>query len=333
MRKLTSLLITALVMGSFTFSRAHVSNAKPPVPGGLKNPYVTSLVMDSQKNLYAGTFGGVFRTPTLSSGSTAAWVDFNGGLQGIAPTLDVRALAVSENFIYAGTWGRGVFQSSFGNANWGPIGGISGTGELGDLHVQSLKLDSVGNLWATTPNGIFRRNLKTDSKWTNASKGLNNLNVKSLALDSQGYAYAATWGSGVFKSTGGSQWAPYNTGLNGSHVFHVTTDAPGTYIYASTQTGVYRIASSSKSWIPYNTGLTDLSVKAIAVDSMGNLFGATTGGVIRSGIPTSNWTIYHPEIMNPDVNTLFIDSLGNLYAGTSGSGVFKIPLASWMVFS
>lgn len=333
MRKLTSLLITASVMISFALSREHVSNAKPLVPSGLKNLYVTSLVMDSQKNLYAGTFGGVFKTAMANPNATANWEDFNNGFPANAvATLDVRALAVSDNLIYAGAWGGGVFQSSLGAANWTQIGALPGKGGLGDLHVHSLKLDSGGNLWATTSNGIFRRK-KGDFTWIEVTKGLGNLNVKSLVFDSQGDAYAATWGAGVFKSTAGSPWTSFNTGLKEINVFHLTTDTPGTYIYAATQSGVFRIASTSKTWTAYNTGLTDPSVKAIAVDSMGNLFAATVGGVMKSGIPNSNWTIYHPEITNPDVNTLFIDPAGNLFAGTSGSGVFKIPLTSWTGFS
>jgi len=58
---------------------------------------------------------------------------------------------------------------------------------------------------------------------------------------------------------------------------------PYNYIYAATDSGVFRSTNRGDTWTQINSGLTELSVKTFALDSAGSLYAATTQGhVFRS---------------------------------------------------
>jgi photosystem II stability/assembly factor-like uncharacterized protein len=245
------------------------------INSGLTNLDVVSLCTDKLGNLYAGTeWGGTFR---LVNGS-ASWMQSG-------PTLDViwSMAANSKGFIFAGGDDSGrVYRSSDAGITWALVhinpssgqvfeltshpndnlyAGIVNEGVListdngetwkhtsvPDSTVESVCVNSSGQIFAgTLSSGIFR-STDNGSTWTQANNGLTNNWVWQLACNSLDQLFAGTIGGGVFKSTNeGNDWIPINSGLT-----------------------------------------IDLEVRALAFDANEYLYSAFgSGGVSRSVVPT-----------------------------------------------
>ena len=114
--------------------------------------------------------------------------------------------------------------------------------------------------------------------WVNARVATG---VSTLAIDPQDQdtVYAATYSSGVLKSTnGGASWSSVNSGLpfnkasDGSSYLYwvralVVDPQNSNTVYAGTAGGgVFKSTDGGASWSALNSGLTSLSVNALAID-------------------------------------------------------------------
>jgi photosystem II stability/assembly factor-like uncharacterized protein len=97
--------------------------------------------------LYLATLGqGVL----ISTDKCGSWQESNNGLE----NLFVNTVAIDSNnpdIVYAGTDG-GAYVSFDGSATWGQIN----DGLVGSTIVYSIAIDSESNVYAATPNGIFK---------------------------------------------------------------------------------------------------------------------------------------------------------------------------------
>lgn len=170
-------------------------------------------------NIFAGTGGGVY----LSTNNGAAWNQVNNGLN---TSMDVHALAVNGNNIFAGATGYGVYLTTNNGSAWTQkINGLT------NIFVHSL-LVSGNNLLAGTENGLF---LSTDngSDWTLLNIGQPSPWIQSLASFGT-ELFAGTFSSGIFLSTdNGSSWIQQNEGLTDNSILSLAVI--GNYLYAGTQ--------------------------------------------------------------------------------------------------
>ena len=209
----------------------------------------------SGRQAYAGTFSqGVFS----STDGGHSWR----GLLAPAKT-SVQALAIAPDdpaVAYAGTVGfgphaGGLFGTIDGGRSWKRL-----TDGVAVTDVFAVALDPVHPTTAyigTGGDGVFK---STDggASWERASSGLPRIRVKAitrarqviwvtmtvevaaLAIDpaSPTTLYAATEGSGIFRSTdAGESWHPFNAGLNVHDVRSLAIDATGRALYAGTVSG------------------------------------------------------------------------------------------------
>ena len=162
--------------------------------------------------------------------------------------------------------------------------------------------------------------------WEPPSSGLT-LIVLSVAVDPTDAAtmYAATFSSGVFKSTdGGDTWA--HTGPDGVIVFHIAVDPMvHTTIYASTSLGVMRSDDAGATWrlagqdTPYIiTVATDPAVpdRVYACSFQGKVYRSDDGGAtwadISAGLPVD------------DINDAVVSPVnGTVYVLSAEHGVFR----------
>ncbi len=173
--------------------------------------------------------GGVFR----STNNGINWIAINSGLT----NLEVRALAVKDKILFAGTAG-GVFRSTDNGTNWTAVN--SG---LITFYISSLAA-SGENLFAGTTGGGVYRSSNNGTNWVQANNGLTNFIVNALAVapksdyQSGNKVFAGTGWSGVFLSlNNGDSWAAVNTGMTSSLIncLAFTED----YIFAGTDSGLW----------------------------------------------------------------------------------------------
>jgi ligand-binding sensor domain-containing protein len=196
--------------------------------------------------------GGVF----YSVDAGEEWQHINDGMT----NTDVRALVSYTSDrrlnLYAGT-SDGVFQASIDVLplflNWTPL-----NRGLTNRDIQALTISSDGNLFAGTPDGIFRL-LHEQQTWQLVNTGLTHLDVRTLVSlttetseTSQQFLFAGTVKGGVFRSTNnGNTWT--QTGLTNADVqalaINPTNNNEINEIVAGTiASGIFRSTNRGNSW-------------------------------------------------------------------------------------
>jgi uncharacterized protein (TIGR03437 family) len=172
---------------------------------GLSNWGVLALAA-SDTTLFAGTYGGVFRS--IDRGQN--WTRISAGLP---PDRGVISLAVNGQNLFAGTDGYGVYQSANQGNSWSPIN----NGLPENVAVPALTVRGT-ELFAGTDNGVFRSS-DQGRNWIRINNtGLTNPDVRALVVNDQ-ILYAGTSGNGVFRlSDDGQSWSGINTGLTNPYV-------------------------------------------------------------------------------------------------------------------
>jgi len=202
--------------------------------------------------------------------------------------------------------------------------------------VRALASHTSGDIFAATygGDGIFRSRNNGDS-WTPVNSGLTNRSVLVLAINkSTGHIFAGTgffffgWsGAAVFRSTdNGENWSKVKDLVadgDTTAVFSLALNASG-HIFAGTEkVGVLRSTDNGSTWQKINTGLTSLNIRALVINTTGEIFVGTANGVFRSSNNGDTWTPMNTGLSHPSVLALTINTNGHLFAGTKRPTFFS----------
>lgn len=155
--------------------------------------------------------------------------------------------------------------------------------------------------------------------------------VASIAIDPSTPAtlYAATRGSGVFKTTnGGASWTTVNSGFpdrdRNVSALAIDPSTPAT-LYAATVDGVFKTTNGAASWTAVSSGLSYVNALAIDPSAPATVYAATSD-VFKSTDGGTTWTAVYssPTDAPVIVDALAIDPYipSTLYARAT-NGVFK----------
>ena len=309
---------------------------------------VTCLV-NSGKNIFAGTLGGVF----LSTNGTT-WTPVNTGLGLNTPVV---SFAVSPNRtgganLFIGTYPSDVFLSTDNGTSWTEVANSGLTEDTVALSLAVSSNETGGtNLFAGTGQnnefyigsrgeGVYL-STNNGTSWTSINTGLTNPSVTALAVSSNetgGTNLFAGTNGGVFLSTNnGTSWTAINTGLTNPNVtaFAVSSnETGGTNLFAGTNGGVFLSTNNGTNWTAVNTGLgADTIIVSFAVSPNGtggaNLFvGTSPDGVFLSTNNGTSWTSVNAGLGSKNllVTSLLVNGT-NLFAATLGSCVWVRPLS------
>lgn len=220
--------------------------------------------------------------------------------------------AASGTYVYAGTFGQGVYRSTNSGSEWTQIN----TG-LTNLTVWSLSIIGDTVFAGTAGGGIFKAPV-TGTSWTAANAGIPTTASIKAITEFSSRLYAGTSNGGLHISTDrGAQWTKTNTGLPSliANAFLIVDTT--LYIGLGSSKGLYRSGPNS-AWVLSNSGLPSNTVGAFAYirDGIGTTLFAGTygGGVVRSTDGGSTWTAVNTGLENNNITTL-ISVGGALYTG------------------
>jgi photosystem II stability/assembly factor-like uncharacterized protein len=148
------------------------------------------LVTDDNTILAADNFHGIYRS--TNDGST--WQLSSNGLPSGANFLSEILTKDAEGRIFCGTIYNGIFVSNDDGLSWHS----SNSGMAATRVLDILPLGS-GKLFAATLEGVFS-STDNGANWKIDNGGIPNPYIMALAVDSLGYLYAGTWGTGIYKS-------------------------------------------------------------------------------------------------------------------------------------
>jgi len=192
----------------------------------------------------------------------------------------------------------------------GPTGGV----------VFSIAINSSGDVFAGTWSGGVFRSTNNGVDWVSVNAGLNNNNVKTLEIGSNGFVYIGTQ-EGFFRSTdNGNSWTQVNSCLTITFISYISFNSTND-VFAATFNGVFRSTNNGDTWV--QTNLVE-SINSLAINSNGFIFaGTTNSGVYRSTDNGNTWIQINSGLINKNIRSLAISSSGYIIAGTSGGGVFR----------
>jgi len=160
---------------------------------GLYRRHVFSLAIDLSGLIFAGAKpefssidGGVFR----STDNGLTWTHADSGLpEDTVWSLDARV----SGWLFAGTNSSGLFLSSDSGESW------IHANSLDEETVYALAVNSVGYVFVGTRGGIYR-STDNGTVWDQINSGLTDTSIRSLVVDLEGFLWAGSEQSGVFRS-------------------------------------------------------------------------------------------------------------------------------------
>jgi len=215
----------------------------------------------------------------------------------------------------------------------GPGGAWKNLGSSGFVQVSAL----VAN--PANPSTIYacgqpslQRSADGGNTWT--AIGSFPTAVTSIAVDASGGLYAATAGSGIFKSAdGGATFSAVNNGIAPDEYGRLyftamwADPAQASVVFADQNMGLVRSADGGASWQPAGPlyGAPPVSL-AFDRNTPGSVYAATPNGVLASTDDGQTWSAPHPLPQSSDTPLTAIVAdpkvAGTLYGGALGSAPF-----------
>lgn len=283
-------------------------------PNTLSSDYVTAIVEGSFQTLWVGTRNGLNR--------------FN-------PTT-----GRFDRFLRAGTTPQDIQPDNRPPNPSSLVLDNRSTSSLSSNSINALKVDSTGNLWVGTANGLNRyapgNGFVQYFYDPSYSKGLSENNVISFFEDRSGILWIGTHGGGVnIYDRQRDQFAYYRhnprdtNSLPDNFINGIYVDSQGDAWIGTQSTGVNRFSWLDNRLINYRNdpndpeSLSSNDVTSIYEDQEGILWLGTADGLNRLDADTSSFIHYRRDPNDPEslptnyVSKVYVDSLNNVWVGTN----------------
>ena len=250
----------------------------------LNNSYVTSLGVDSNGVLFAGTYGGGVNKILMNAGT---WTQVNNGIT----NLFITSLVVKNSLeIYAGANDGKMFVTIDGGSTWYPTLRSVSNSPINCIIYSSLNCSgiyNIGDVFAGTKGGLFH----SGDRGANWQLVISCDEIKAGAVNSKGKVVAGGDGYLFFSNDNGTTWSNIAESLPVKSILSLAITDEGNIFAGTSKAGVFMTADYGQSWQQINTGLANPCVNTLYLGK--SIFGLYDG-----------------------VN-------GYLFAGTNGDGVFQ----------
>lgn len=284
--------------------------------------YIRCLYEDSKKNLWIGTLsGGLLRY------KNGEFKPFKGEEEFSRLTI-YAILEDSLNNIWIKTDEQGLFQW---NERANSCRVYKQKDGLPANVIRSICLDSEGNLWVSTPKGLYRFN---DNRFISCTKGDDSKrkSLGAILVDSEKNLWIGTT-KGLFQLKEG-KFIHYPVGKNSPTIIRTMFEDRDKNLWIATKdTGLVRYNNGKFSILTQKDGLLANDVLAITEDREGNLWVGTAGGGLNRLKDGKFTTITSKEGLSDDiVFSIYEDSKGYLWFGTN-SGLNRYKNGAFIHFA
>ncbi|MEI6820311.1 MAG: T9SS type A sorting domain-containing protein [Bacteroidota bacterium] len=201
-------------------------------------------------------------------------------------SLIVTALAIDGNYVFAGTYGKGVYITQNNGVSWKAV-----NNGLTNKFINALVTKDSTIFVATNGGGVYLSMDKGNS-WNQINKGLSEININTLNISAD-YIYAGGNGGGIYKLL---LKDTINTSLN--RILGGTTSGDGIYAYG------YHCTIKATPDKGYGFVNWRENGNVISTDSIYTFTVTENRKMNANFLPLNNVTIYP----NPVTNDLIIES-------------------------
>jgi len=210
---------------------------------GFSNKRVWSLSSPDNKQLFAGTQNGLFHSTNLGK----TWEKLNKGFK--ESDVVSQVILVGENLL-AGTGvlrseGSGLYLFDQENQQWQPFGlGLPKRLTVNRLIIKGNQLLMAASGFDDKRQGIYTSN-DFGHKWQTANFA--NKEATHLEITSNDQIFAATQGSGVWRSPNLHDWSPVGEGLRTWDIFALN-QTENSDLLAASESGIWRYSAKTHKW-------------------------------------------------------------------------------------
>lgn len=199
---------------------------------------------------------------------------------------------------------------------------------FGTLFIFLLSLFSP--TYAQVGKNENKNNIQAACIWLKLSNVPATDEVSKIVQFTDGKVFAATKNFGVYLSNNdGKNWMNYNENLTNSKIYDLAYNSNG-FLYAATDSGVFRRQIGQTLWQWYGAGLTNLKVRAIITKQFEGLSCGTENGYFVWNSNTNQWADSSTNLINRYLLSLAVTGNNYVLGGTKGNGMQrKVDPAPW----
>jgi photosystem II stability/assembly factor-like uncharacterized protein len=277
--------------------------------------WINTLAINSSGHVFAGVNdSAVYR----STDNGANWIHTSAGIElEYIKNVSIYSLVLNNNsHIFAGY--LNVFRSTNNGDDWINIG----------ADIEPFPLILLVNLQqaiiaASQSLGFgIMRSVDNGDNWTHHAAGLENTEIRSLAINSSNGELFVGTTNGVFRSSdNGDSWT--QIGLTDNTIGAIAINTDGT-LFAGDQYGE-GIFKSDDNGINWTKSLDGLSMTVLFINSKGYIFAGTTDGASFSIDNGKTWKDCDDGFQGhvTAITAIAINSDGYLFAGTRFGGIYR----------
>ncbi|MGD0923031.1 MAG: hypothetical protein ABSA70_14905 [Terriglobia bacterium] len=279
-------------------------------PFGGRVPRAFAIAINGQGDIFVSEDCGLSRS--TDNGDSWTRLDLHWGCEMTSIVVNP-----TNGHVFAPAGPDGVSRSEDNGNTWA----LASAG-LADQVVLSLAVNSAGELFAGTLNGVYE-STNDGQSWTPI--GVQGHRVISLAVNPfDQHVFAAIEGGegGAILVFNGLTWTDRDPQL--FYEARAFAFDPGGEVFVGTAqgSGVYRWTENTDTW--KYLGLLHRSVFALDRNQAGDLFAGTKGdGVFRSLDNGATWTRVVHGMRGASVQSVLVGPLGHIFAGTGASGIYR----------
>lgn len=282
---------------------------------------ITAAAVNLDGHIFAGSHisdnPGNFTLVLRSTDNGESWEKVGTFSTGLTTSAVATILVAPNGDIFVGGWHDpfvghgGIYRSSDNGNSWKKSG-------LDDMSVVSFALDSQGDFFAGTMDGVFCS--QDDGISWNRINGLDSIAVISFSISSDGELFAGTQGHGIFRLSG-NNWLQIVSDLTIRGSIVIALNDEGDLFAGSSLDGIFRSVDNGQNFTQVNNGLIITQIEDLASNKDGDIFAATlTWGVFKSSDNGDSWL--QTSLNNEAIRVVAVNSQGHIFAGGQGYSGF-----------
>ncbi|MDH7603574.1 MAG: T9SS type A sorting domain-containing protein [Melioribacter sp.] len=224
----------------------------------------------------------------------------------------ISSLIVNSNgYIFAGTYGKGVFLSTDNGNSWLQT-------SLSDKWVNCMVISPNGSIFVGTDNAGIYRSTDNGTTWTTVNKNIAWTWICSFAFNSSGHIYVGTIMGGLYYSTdNGDNWNPININLQSATITSIIFNSNGDIFIGTDGHSIYRSKDNGVTWT--KIGWTGAKIYSFIISRSNKIFAGTAEGIYYSTDNGDTWNrVFDLNLMATVTRSFAINSSGNLFAAADG---------------